>query len=232
MKKNLVIAAYAVMLHVMLLAILIKPHLFKSTEELTHYYHELVSFQERVASNLDANSVLFIGDSLIQGLATSVIVEGAVNFGIGNDTTVGVLKRLAAYESVYQADFIVIAIGLNDFKYRDHQDILKNYRAILTKLATVKTVIVSAILPVDEHLFFHVKNDEINQFNSALAALTSHYSNTIYLDISNQLISHQADGNLAKKFHIGDGVHLNQSGNSLWISHLKDVIEQYRYFKN
>ena len=42
-----------------------------------------------------AGSVVFIGDSITQGLPVSAIVANGINYGIGGDTTVGVLRRLS-----------------------------------------------------------------------------------------------------------------------------------------
>ena len=48
-------------------------------------------------------ATIFIGDSITQGLATSAVSNQSVNYGIGSDTTLGVLKRLPYYNSMNSA---------------------------------------------------------------------------------------------------------------------------------
>jgi len=192
-------------------------------KELTTHYHTMVHFHQRIDRNLDHNRIIFIGDSLIQGLAVSAITESGVNFGIGNDTTKGVLQRLSKYDSINWANAIVLSIGLNDFKYRKIDQAIENYRTILDGISSTKPIIISAILPVDESVQPHFNNTAIKVFNHQLAEITKEYSNVSYLDVGRHL---STAGGLLKKYHIGDGIHLNQAGNRLWIEQLKKCLNK------
>ena len=103
--------------------------------------------------NVPDRSVVFIGDSLTQGLCSDAIACPSVNYGVGNDTTVGVLARLPEYQSLRCASAIVLAVGVNDIMFRDNQHIVQNYRRILASLPQSVPIVCSAVLPVNEPIY-------------------------------------------------------------------------------
>jgi lysophospholipase L1-like esterase len=232
MKKIKPIILYGILLHVLLFIVLIKSNFILlvfdkvkvQRNELTSYYHTMVALHHRVDQNLANHSSLFIGDSLTQGLAVSSIIGGAVNYGIGNDTTIGVINRLPYYESITTSNFIILAIGHNDLKYRNIAEIMDNFSLILSYLSPAKNIIVSAILPVDEVVQQNINNKEIRQLNKALEVLSQDYGNVSFINIGKAL---SKSGGLPSKYHIGDGVHLNKEGNQIWINILKERLSTY-----
>lgn len=103
-KPNIFLIGYLIILHLFLLLILWKTDfvprvgyrlgIIKHIDpEITQHYVETAVFLERIDNNIPDEAVIFIGDSGIQGLCVSAVVCPSVNFGIGTDTTVGVLKR-------------------------------------------------------------------------------------------------------------------------------------------
>ncbi|MGH1460640.1 MAG: GDSL-type esterase/lipase family protein [Neptuniibacter sp.] len=171
-------------------------------------------------------SVIFIGDSITLGLAVAAVANSSVNYGIGSDTTVGVLRRLPVYKSIKKASAVVIAIGINDMKFRSNENILSNIQTIGEFFPDDVPVIFSAVLPIDER----VRTDRpgrnisrIKPLNAALKKWTETYDNFFYADAGPQLIDES--GNLAGRFHEGDGVHLNSYGNAIWIRVLREVID-------
>ena len=224
MKKKYIIAVYIVTMHIVLLAVIIRSQLFQTKSELTPHYYNMVAFHQRIDKNLASQSSLFIGDSLMQGLAVSSVIEKSANFGIGNDTTGGVIQRLTTLKSITNAKFVILAIGINDFRYRNTEEIIVNYNVILEILSSTRHVVISAILPVDEFVFQGVDNAKIQQLNIALEVLSRDYPNTSFLNVSDKLT---VLDNLSAKYHVGDGVHLNNAGNALWIQSLKEWLVQY-----
>lgn len=192
--------------------------------ELTEFYYHMVAYHKRVDGNVPDGAVLCIGDSFIQSLAVTAISHGAVNFGIGGDTTVGVLERLHVYQSVNRASGIIIAIGGNDLTRRDPDEIIVNYRKILDSMPEHPGIIVNAMHPVDEtcHHAEGRSNERIAQFNSKLKELCQNYSNVTYVDIADRLRDKQS-GNLLRENHVGDGLHLSQAGYGIWIEEIKKV---------
>ena len=81
--------------------------------EISEYYHRILRYHERSVDSVPDDSVIFIGDSITQGLCVSAVQPNAVNFGIGSDTTTGVLMRIPAYmPALERAKCIVLAIGV------------------------------------------------------------------------------------------------------------------------
>ncbi len=237
MRKKTLLITYLVCLHLLLLSFLMERQLsdffhnnvVEKDTELTDYFHTMVAFQQRIDKNLAPKSALFIGDSLTQGLAVSRITSNAVNYGIGNDTTVGVIDRLPLYQSIESSKFIVLAIGVNDFKYRSIEQIIANFDVILLMLSSARQIIISAILPVDENAQHYIKNNEIKRLNTSLAELSLNFPNADYFDISDKL---SLSENLIDHYHVGDGVHLNKAGYDIWINNLKTWLAKNETFNS
>jgi lysophospholipase L1-like esterase len=198
-----------------------------SPSELTEYYHRLVRYHNRMDGNVPDGSVIFIGDSITQGLCVSAVAPLSVNYGIGGDTTVGVLNRLSIYQSMNRASVIVMAIGINDMARRSNEEILKNYALITDKLPAATPVIFSAVLPLDDEIHpWDDTNPRIKALNAGLKAFCETSSRLHYLDIGNLLVDKK--GNLADEYHDGDGVHLNAKSNAIWIAELRKKIAEIR----
>jgi len=189
-------------------------------EEITPFYYAMVGFHRRVDANIPDNSIIFLGDSLIQGLAISSIASPSINFGIGNDTTWGLIQRIPYYSSISKSKAIVIAIGVNDLIRRNNKEIINNYKKIATLIPDHIPIVFSAILPIDEALLDTVDfNKRIRDVNNELKKLCDDNQRLYFINITNQLT--RPDGWLSEKFHIGDGIHLNALGNAVWIDGLK-----------
>lgn len=190
-------------------------------EEITPFYYAMVDFHKRVDKNIPDNSVIFLGDSLIQGLAVSSIASPAINFGIGADTTKGLIQRIPYYSAISRSQKVVIAIGINDLNRRDNKEIISNYKKIVSLIPSNIPILFSAVLPIDEVILNASSfNERIRNLNKDLEELCTSSRRLYFLDTTNQLID--PDGGLAGKFHIGDGIHLNSFGNAVWITRLKE----------
>ena len=193
------------------------------TKEMTYYYKRTLGYQAQMDGNVPDRSVIFVGDSLIQGLCTDAVTCPSVNYGIGGDTTVGVLARLPEYHSLHHASAVVLAIGVNDMKFRDNQQIVQNYARILNALPQGISIICSAVLPVNERAFTSssvVNNARINDLDASLKTLCSNDSRCVFVDARSRLADQT--GNLSVAFRGGAGLHLNAAGNRIWIDELRN----------
>jgi lysophospholipase L1-like esterase len=154
--------------------------------------------------------VLFVGDSFIQGMCVSAIVDKAVNLGIGGDTTVGLLKRLPTYASIPSARAIVLAVGGNDLRERDNVQIVENYRQILSVIPENVAVLFCSVLLRDERCRPERFNSRIAELNRFAAEICSSMANCHFVDLAERL--KDTDGNLSHNCHEGDGIHLNCHG--------------------
>jgi lysophospholipase L1-like esterase len=200
----------------------------KGHPEITAHYKRMVTYHSRVDKNVPQDSVIFIGDSLTQSLCVSAVAERAVNFGIGSDTTVGVLERLPGYTSLQNAFAVVLAVGINDLRRRSNDQILEHIERIVSLIPEDVPLLLNALLVVDEkvqgHEHLQGHNRRSSNINKALRGFALR-SNRIWFVDPNPLLVDES-GNLADCNHVGDGVHLSKDGNALWIEALRKSLRQ------
>lgn len=230
---KITVSVYLIGLHFLFGVMLVKSdflnrlhlYLFDTHLEISTHYQNMVVTHRRMDATVPAQAVIFIGDSITAGLATSAVSAPSVNYGIGADTTLGVLQRLPYYHSIDAASAVVIAIGINDLPRRTNDSILQNYKEILDNLAGRTKIVVSAILPVDERASNHpLANERIAQINAALAKLAKNYPQVVFIDSGQKL--QDSNGNLSALAHTGDGIHLSANGYQIWIGELKAALNK------
>lgn len=198
------------------------------TEITSSHYESMLQYHMRMDGNVLDKAVVFVGDSLVQGLFTDAVASPSVNFGIGGDTTIGVLARLPAYGSLLRASTVVLAIGVNDLKFRANGEIIQNYRRIMQSLPPTLPLVCSGILPVVEtnQPSGRITNERVREINIALEALCTEHKRCVFVDIGRKLFDTR--GNIVMTFYEADGVHLNSAGNRIWIEELQVAIRQIR----
>ncbi|MCK5860895.1 MAG: hypothetical protein KAH38_00325 [Candidatus Hydrogenedentes bacterium] len=193
--------------------------------ELTAHFRRMSTYHGRMDGSVPEGAVLFIGDSITQGLCVAAICEHGVNYGIGSDTTAGVLERLPLYTSTARAAAVVLAIGVNDLQRRDNEYILENLREILERVTKDVPVVISSILPLDERAAAGSagRNERIAKLNEEIAALCILFPTCVYVNAFPLLLDDTK--NLSVFYHVGDGVHPNTAGYEKWIDALRNGIE-------
>lgn len=190
--------------------------------ELTRHYFEMLSYHLRMEPHIEPGSVIFIGDSHTQGLNVAAVTPQSINYGIGGDTSIGVLQRLPHYKSIQHAKAVVLEIGFNDLSKRNDAKILLAYEKIQALIPPPIPLVICAIFPVDENVIFTGLNKRIQSLNQATRRLYSNRKNTIFIDIGEHLANE--DGHLKSENHVGDGIHLSGRGYTLWIDALKKAL--------
>ncbi|MEM7783719.1 MAG: GDSL-type esterase/lipase family protein [Planctomycetota bacterium] len=201
--------------------------------EFTEYYDRLVRYHVRSVEAVPDDSVIFIGDSITQGLAVCAVHPFSVNYGIGGDTTQGVLERIPKYlPALRRAKSVVIAIGINDSRYRTVSSAIANYSKILDTLPQDRPVIVSAILSMDLPDSNEVASRLVwvDQFNSQLRKIAKQRISVTYID-TNAALDSNGDGLLDISLHDGDGLHLNSAGNLVWAENLRQALSDQNKLK-
>jgi lysophospholipase L1-like esterase len=232
-KYKLLTYAYVAALHGLLLFILMHSNFiakvlshnpFKNPD-ITSHYRTMLSYQKLIDSAVLPGSNLFFGDSLTQGLAVSVLNGRNVNFGIGQDTTVGLLKRLPDYSSLRHARAVVIAIGVNDLWIRDVKKTVENYAKILNEIPDAMPIIVNSVFPVDpSSLKSSLNHHLVHELNQKLIILSRSRENTTFIDMTSDFSD--KNGALKPQFHVGDGLHINTAGYQVWIEKLEKALSQ------
>jgi lysophospholipase L1-like esterase len=232
MNKKIAFRYYLLFIHICLIIYFFNYRYFKEltsgfigssiewnrTQQITH------AFNLRVDKNTSSGKVLFIGDSHIQGLAVNEISELGINFGIGRDTSNTILTRIKQYQSLRSAKIVVLAFGVNDFNYRTAEDTLLNYKKVIKAIPEKTLVVVNALFYLDSmRSELKVSNSEIALFNDKLEKLTQHFSNSTFLNINKSITD---DNQLSRRYHVGDGLHLNENGYQIWINALNKIIRK------
>jgi len=190
-----------------------------------HESTTLLTFQLREDKNTPAGSVLFFGDSHIQGMAVSGITQLASNFGIGHDTSAGLAKRIRKYDSIIKSRLVVVAIGQNDIGTVANFKIIDNIEDIIKFVPPEIPILISGIFPLDTNLVNTPNTNKIiSKLNTLLRDICSVDARLHYLPPPHNFLT--SEGNLRSEYHIGDGIHLNSGGNAVWVSKLQAQVEK------
>ena len=185
------------------------------------YWRQIIGQQMRRDKSVKPGSVVFFGDSHVQGLVVSNIIRNGVNFGIGGENSGQLLKRLNFYQSPRTAQAIVLATGTND-TVNKHHNTVENVCAILDQVN--RPVLLSALFPVDEtHTKFR-RNEDIQKINQSLGGICK--IGCLVLNVADRLSDNK--GNLIH--HDGDGVHLNTVGYRIWEKAMRDGLRKLEKF--
>ena len=178
---TVLIAAWLIFLHLVLIAFILKEPVHQSIgnvsgiqlfeyQELTVYKHERRGYLARRHTAATISGVWFIGDSHMDRLDVSRISPSSQNLGIGGDTTKDVLLRISDYEPLTRADAIVIGVGFNDLLRNTPDETAANLRLILEKIDYSIQVLLLSSLPVNENRV------DLPFGNAEIAELNQHYS--------------------------------------------------------
>lgn len=183
-------------------------------------------------ANVD-NEIIFLGDSLTQEgqweqLLANYTKQPIYNFGIGGDTTDGILYRLEQVIK-YQPSKLFLLIGANDFwnEAKTVNEVVVNYRLILTKLQQLNPhtqIYIQSLLPINnqEYPQIRINNQDLMAANQELQKLAQE-SNYQYIDLYSKFVN---DQNQLNPQYTRDGVHLNNQGYLLWSNIIARYIQQ------
>lgn len=209
---------YIVALHLVLAVLLLKTDAIEKIErrlgiwetpEMDHVWFNQLAFHRRIDAQLPPGVLVFLGDSLTQGFDISRFGRPAVNYGIGNDTTVSMLARLENYHTIATSSAVVLLIGVNDLKLRPPEEIAQNLAQLVRRIAGSTQLIAIGLLPVDEAKLGEGRNNVLRQINTELARACAGTRRCRYVDAWPVLAP---GSNLLADYHDGDGLHLTSAG--------------------
>lgn len=178
--------------------------------------------------------LLFVGDSITDGWrgAGQTIWDQhfasfkAANFGIGGDTTQGVLWRMQNGElEGYKAKLIVLMLGTNNISRKNSNDeIVEGDRLIVEEFRKrqpqAKVLILGifprAVQPTDPY------RASIKDINSKLAKLADN-KNVFFMDIGDKFLT--SDGTLTPEI-MPDALHPNFRGYQIWADAISSRVRQ------
>lgn len=190
------------------------------------HYKDMVAYHSRGDGALPSGRILLLGSSMVQGLPAAAVSEFAVNYGIGGDTTLGLIDRLPHYESLKQASAIFLNIGSNDMRLVDNETIETRYLDLLNALPSDVPIICGGALPLDTNVerdWRSFSNERFEDWNRRLEKLCTTHGAT-YLPAPDALADEH--GLLKSSMHDGDGLHLNAKGNAVWAEWIKRALDE------
>jgi len=189
------------------------------------FYEQTVAFHRRMDGCVPDKAVLFIGDSFIQGLCVTEVAPNGINYGIGGDTTEGLLARLPYYESRNRACAVVVSIGENDLrKGRTQKEISVSCQQIVTQLPGKISVFFCSLTPCTKSTAGSL-NDAALNLNPVLQQVCASRPNCHFVNLNEALCG--SDGFLLAQYADSDGWHLNARGNRVSIEKLRAALREF-----
>jgi lysophospholipase L1-like esterase len=184
------------------------------------YVNYRIEALHSLGSDKEGFEIVMLGDSITKGGNWEELLKGydVANYGIGGDTTTGILYRLP---DVYMAHpkKVFLMIGTNDialyhlraYDNNNVETIFENYKKIIDALHEngIEVIVQSTLNVTDEHV--ERPNNEINTLNQLLQVYCLK-QNIKYLDI-NSVVSNKG---VLNGQYTSDGLHLNKKGYNNW----------------
>jgi lysophospholipase L1-like esterase len=189
------------------------------------FYSQMVAFHRRIDGCVPEHAILFIGDSSIQGMCVTEVAARGINYGIGGDTTEGVLARLPEYKSLGRASAVVLAVGDNDLQRGlSEAEIIANYGKILLQLPEKISVMVCSLAPYVRGPKGEQLNPRIAKLNDAIRQVCASRPDCHFIDLNEAL--NDSQGFLRPEYADADGAHLNSSGYRVCIEKLRKHLRE------
>lgn len=233
--KPIVLFTYVLVLHLVVVGLIWSPELYSKISyrvnnglnkiKIDYNRAAVATMLRKQVANADGNTVLFIGDSLVQGLNTSRFDTNVLNLGIGHDQIHHVEARLKSYPNSHKTKALIISVGINDLYHEDLKKAQQRYIELFTYLKRYPQVLIHGILPVDPAKLGQQITRDIVEFNDFLQDQVSTMANVDYIAPPPGLSL--GANSLAPIYHVGDGLHLNSQGNEVWLQYLAGRINEY-----
>ena len=189
------------------------------------FYRQMVGHHARVARAVAPGAVLFLGSSSVQGLNVLRVTPRGINFGIGGDTTGGLLDRLDKLP-LAKAGAVVLAIGRNDLVHGAPAEALRSFEQILAAIPASVPVFVNGTQPVAppaEFPWLKTPRNSVERFNAGIRQRCEARAGCSYIPLDQVLAG--PDGYFLARFRERDGLHLNRAGYRRWMAMLREALE-------
>lgn len=169
------------------------------------------------AASLD-NSIVFLGDSLTEGLEIYGFFPEAVIKGVNSLNTISAREQVYGISALHPEKLFIL-LGINDLWEGDSiEDFIQRYRGLIEefKLQTPETrIYIESLMPVSVVAVernHQISNPKIDKANMELRALAEEL-NVNYIDVSSQL---KDDNGNMKSEYTNDGVHIIDVYYHIW----------------
>lgn len=156
-------------------------------------------------ATVPAGAVIFLGDSITQGLATAAVAPLSVNFGISGQRSDQLLQSMDGYRSMTRASAVVLMIGTNDLLHGRERGLGERYRAILAKIPPAVPVVMNGVPPMARL--------DVRPAVEAARTACAQRPGCFFVDAYSAMAERPG--------MLSDGVHLTPAGYAVWISLLR-----------
>ncbi len=227
MNRKLSIAAYIIAIHIALVFVVFKSDfVLRVTSVLglsggaNPHIANMQLYHGFIDAQIPASFVVFLGDSITQGLANSAVFPCSVNYGIGAQTTFDLRAYIERYKSINRAAAVVIMIGINDYYNGSSNGIEERYKEIFMLVDENVPLVLNAIMPIDRP---HFSISPILKFNAFLSELCNTRPRCEFVNTWGILIGNEGEVISDKLI---DGVHLSSQTYREWGAMLKQAINK------
>jgi lysophospholipase L1-like esterase len=179
---------------------------------------------ERLRSKKDGFKAVMLGDSITAGGDWYTLLNGydVANFGIGGDTTVGILNRM---DGIYMTrpKRVFLMIGINDFGTgATVETTYANYTEIVNSLLdkNIEVVLQSTLYVAKSISGYNEINRKVTDLNAFIKKLAVD-KGLNYINLNEVL----CEDNLLESRYTKDGIHLNNAGYKQWANAMRTFIE-------
>jgi acyl-CoA thioesterase I len=185
----------------------------------------------RLHRNTPPGSVLFYGDSILEGMAIADVTPFGANHAISGNTLRGVLTQLLDAPSIHTASAVVLLAGICDLVQDEGP--IADIPLFFNRIAPWATGkwIVCHILPINESLYHPVcrdiiqhigvlKNSHINQMNASIDSIFANRPDVTIVNATSQLAP---QGQLLAAYS-EDGLHPNAAGYAILKAAIKAAL--------
>jgi len=156
------------------------------------------------------HSVVFLGDSQTANCEWNEFFPGAINRGIGGDTSAGLLKRIPAVARL-KPKAVFLMIGANDFALRiqpaETAANLKSAVSVIRESSPDTVIYVQGLTPTP----WNRRNLFVSDVNTLLQSMADG-KKVFYIDTYTPFL----EGDVLNSHYSFDGLHLNGAGFIVW----------------
>ena len=197
-------------------------------EEVTIEVEEVSPKVEEVVDtklHIDTNNMIFVGNSLVQGLK-SVSNDNNVFYCKVGENLYGLNKKVSSQLSNHSCETVVIGMGTNELGWFTQKQFEEQYGVLARKIREINpnsNIVVLSIPPVSQS-----KSDSSSAYNNSNVKKSNEYIKKICVDNSLLFLDCSAYfGDVLRSDWTGDGMHLTGNAYIGWYDFIKSEISNF-----
>jgi hypothetical protein len=223
MKKSWI--AYIAILHIVLAGLVLRSdfprrmtnHLGITVSKTSNPFIQLTrQAHKQMDASVPMGAIIFLGDSITQGLATTAVTPYSVNYGISMERSDELIDSMKIYQSIERSAAVVVTIGLNDLNQGKSENLEARYRTILEAIPQRIPVVMSSVTPTST-----IAIGDLRKARDSARAACKDRTKCTFVDGLELLAPNEIT---LLGVILPDGLHLSPEGYALWIPALRRAL--------